>query len=359
MPLLCLFCCWDLEGRSQKAPTVFVKALSSFCLRSGVLYKRNFSSTGSAYLLVIPAALRSEVLEACHNEVTSGHLGYTRTLARVRQRYFWPRLTVAVKHHVRTCLDCQRRKSPPTKPAGLLQPVQAPRTPFDQIGMDILGPLPTSTAGNRWVIVATDYLTRYAETKAIQRGTAAEVAQFFIENVVLRHGAPSIVITDRGTAFTAALLEQVLMLSGATHRKTTADHPQTNGLTERLNKTIEDVLSMYVDVEHKKLRRNLAIYHFCIQHGQARNNPGDPVQPNSRKGSTNHVRCDASARMRRHRTGRRAVYRTSGRSKDTSRLANPGTKVRRKPLQFSSQNSRLPEQRQSMGLDAHTETRTP
>lgn len=117
--------------------------------------------------------------------------------------------------------------------------------------MDILGPLPTSTAGNRWVIVATDYLTRYAETKAIQKSTAVEVARFFIENIVLRHGAPTIMITDRGTAFTAAILDHVLMLSGTTHRKTTAYHPQTNGLTERLNKTIEDMLSMYVDVQHK------------------------------------------------------------------------------------------------------------
>lgn len=240
-----------LKGKSPKAPKIFARLLSSFCLRSEVLYKRNFSSIGATYLLVVPTALRPEVLRACHNEATSGHLGYTRTLARVQQRYYWPRLNAAVKHHVRACLDCQRRKSPPTKPAGLLQPVQVPRTPFDQIGMDILGPLPTSTAGNRWVIVATDYLTRYAETKAIPRGTAAEVAQFFIENIVLRHGAPTIVITDRGTAFTAALLDHVLALSGTAHRKTTAYHPQTNGLTERLNKTLEDMLSMYVDVEHK------------------------------------------------------------------------------------------------------------
>lgn len=240
-----------LEGRSQNAPKAFTRGLSSFCLRNNVLYKMNFSSDGSTYLLVVPTTLRSEVLQACHNEVTSGHLGYTRTLSRVRGRYYWPRLTATVKHHVRTCLDCQRRKSPPTKRAGLLHPVQIPTTPFDQIGMDLLGPLPTSSVGNRWVIVATDYLTRYAETKAIQRGTAEEVARFFIENIVLRHGAPSIVITDRGTAFTAALLDHVLVLSGTIHRKSTAYHPQTNGLTERLNKTLEDMLSMYVDIEHK------------------------------------------------------------------------------------------------------------
>lgn len=123
--------------------------------------------------------------------------------------------------------------------------------PFAQIGIDLLGPFPISDSGNRWVIVATDYLTRYAETKAIPSGTATEAARFFIENIVLRHGAPAIIITDKGAAFTAELLRIVLTLSGTAHRKTTAYHPQTNGLTERLNKTIADMLCMYVDVEHK------------------------------------------------------------------------------------------------------------
>lgn len=140
---------------------------------------------------------------------------------------------------------------PPTKPAGFLQPIDPPEVPFQQVGMDLLGPFPLSSSGNKWIIVATDYLTRYCETKAISRGTATEVAKFFVENIVLRHGAPTVVITDRGTAFTAQLLDEVLKLSCTSHRKTTAYHPQSNGLTERLNKTLADMLSMYVDIDHR------------------------------------------------------------------------------------------------------------
>lgn len=117
--------------------------------------------------------------------------------------------------------------------------------------MDLLGPFPTSSSENKWIIVATDYLTRYAETEAVPRGTAFEVARFFVHDIVLRHGAPAVLITDRGAAFTAELLQQVAKLTHTNHRKTTAYHPQTNGLTERLNKTLADMLSMYVDVEHK------------------------------------------------------------------------------------------------------------
>lgn len=151
----------------------------------------------------------------------------------------------------RYCRDCQRRKTPPEKPAGLLQPIDPPKAPFQQVGMDLLGPIPPSSSGNKWIVVAKDYLTRYCETKALPRGAAAEVAKFFIENIVLRHGAPKVLITDRGAAFTAQLIQEVLKLSCTSHRRTTAYHPQANGLTERLNKTVADMLSMYVDVDHR------------------------------------------------------------------------------------------------------------
>ena len=117
--------------------------------------------------------------------------------------------------------------------------------------MDLLGPFPTSTNGNKWIVVATDYLTSYAETASLPSGTAIKVASFFVKNIVLRHGAHVILISDRGTAFTAELTQQILRLSPTVHRKTTAYHPQTNGLTERLNETLADMLAMYVDVGHK------------------------------------------------------------------------------------------------------------
>ncbi|XP_049273750.1 uncharacterized protein LOC125759322 [Rhipicephalus sanguineus] len=114
--------------------------------------------------------------------------------------------------------------------------------------MDLLGPFPTSTYGNKWIAVATDYLTRYAETRPLASSNATEVGSYLV-NIVLRHGAPEVLITDRGTIFTAELTQQILRLSHTMHRRTTADHPQTKGLTERLNKTFVDMLAMYV--EHK------------------------------------------------------------------------------------------------------------
>lgn len=72
------------------------------------------------------------------------------------------------------------------------------------------GWIPTSTSGNKWIVVATDYHTRNAETKALLKGNAAEVAKFFVKNILLRHGAPEVLITDKGTAFTAELTQAIV-----------------------------------------------------------------------------------------------------------------------------------------------------
>ncbi|UYV72436.1 K02A2.6-like, partial [Cordylochernes scorpioides] len=161
------------------------------------------------------------------------------------------------------CSDCQRRKHQPQLPSGQLQPIPVPEVAFEKVGMDLLGRFPTSEGGNRWIIVCTDYLTKYAITKALPTSESMEVAKFFIEDVILKHGAPRELITDRGRNFTSSMISDLNNQCRITHRKTTAYHPQTNGLTERLNKTIADMLSMYVDVNHKDWDRILPFVTFA------------------------------------------------------------------------------------------------
>ncbi|KAM7282076.1 DDE-type integrase/transposase/recombinase [Ixodes scapularis] len=217
----------------------------------GVLYSENFGDNSSPWLLVIPADLREEIFRACHDDPTAWHLGYSRTLTKIREKYYWPRLPKTVHLYTRSCHECRRRKKPPTKPSGLLHPVAPPPTLFQQIGMNLLHPFPPSTSGNRWIIVTTNYLTRYARTKALPSGTAVEVAKFFIKSTDLRHSTPKVLNADCGSSFMAQLTQEILRLSSTSHRQTTAHHPQTNELTERLNITFADMISMYVDVEHK------------------------------------------------------------------------------------------------------------
>ncbi|UYV63130.1 hypothetical protein LAZ67_2003234, partial [Cordylochernes scorpioides] len=179
-----------------------------------------------------------------HDSPTAGHLGFTKAYDRIRKRYNWPGMYRTVRRYVAHCSDCQRRKHQTQLPSGHLQPIPVPEVAFEKVGMDLLGRFLTLEGGNRWIIVCTDYLTKYAITKALPTSESMEVAKFFIEDVILKHGAPRELITDRGRNFTSSMISDLNNQCRITHRKTTAYHPQTNGLTERLNKTIADMLSM-------------------------------------------------------------------------------------------------------------------
>ncbi|GFW46701.1 hypothetical protein TNCV_2830271 [Trichonephila clavipes] len=217
----------------------------------GILCRKNFDPDGKLWLPVIPKHLRVDILRHFHDAPTAGHLGFAKTYDRIRKRFYWPGMYRNVVRYVMHCRECQRRKSVPQRPPGRLVPIPPAIAPFHRIGIDLLGRFPKSAHGNKWIIVCTDYSTRYAITKALPTAEVDEIAKFLLEEIVLRHGAPRVIITDRGAVFRSRLVSSLVDLCNIDHRFTTAYHPQTNGLTERFNKTLADMLSMYVDVEQK------------------------------------------------------------------------------------------------------------
>ena len=113
-----------------------------------------------------------------------------------------------------------------------------------------MGPFLQSKAGNKYIIVAVDYVTKWAETKALPTSKAEQAAEFFVLNLVLRHGAPQYITTEQGKCFIAELTQNILAAFKTSHLMTTAYHPQANGQVERINHTLTDMLSIYVSTDH-------------------------------------------------------------------------------------------------------------
>ncbi|GFX71626.1 transposon Tf2-11 polyprotein [Trichonephila clavipes] len=209
----------------------------------------NFDPNGRKWLTIIPKHLRLEILQDFHDASTAGHPGFAKTYNRIRKRFFWPGLYRSVRRYVMHCREYQRRKSIPQKPPGVLIPIPPASAPFQRVGIDLLGRFSGSTKGNKWIIVCVDYLSRFTVTKALPTAEAEEVTKFITEEIVIKHETPRTILTDRGKVFESKLVTELGQLCSSKHRKTNGYHPQTNGLTERLNKTLEDMLLMYVDVE--------------------------------------------------------------------------------------------------------------
>ncbi|KZS03675.1 Uncharacterized protein APZ42_033546, partial [Daphnia magna] len=238
-----------------------------FCLKNGKLFKIKHL-WGQTYLrLCVPSEYTHIVLTKYHDDPTAGHLGIHKTLAKIGQRFHWPGLEKEVVSYVKSCKLCQSRKSPKIKPAGLLQCIRVSR-PFQNVGIDLLGPFTMSHTGNKMIIVAVDYLTKWVELSPLPSGKADVVSKFLVEHIVLRHGMPEKLISDRGKCFMADITQTILRTLGIQHKTTSSYHPQSNGQVERMNHTLATMISMYISEDQKDWDAQLK--HICFAYNTSR-----------------------------------------------------------------------------------------
>jgi hypothetical protein len=195
--------------------------------------------------IVIPKRMREEMLHAFHDSLIGGHLGIKKTYEKLAHKYYWKGLYNDVKMWISTCVDCSMKKGVQNKKVGNILDVPA-RKPWEIMGMDIIGPLPITRKGNRYILVFTEHFTKWVEAFPLSRIDSETIAKFFVEEVCFRHGFPDKLLSDRGRQLIGEVMTEVTKLLGIKQKTTTAYHPQTNGLTERFNKTLIVMLSMYV-----------------------------------------------------------------------------------------------------------------
>jgi hypothetical protein len=116
-------------------------------------------------------------------------------------------------------------------------------SPFYQIGIDIVGPLPRTQRGKKYIVTAMDYLTKWPEARALSEATAEKVADFIYEQIICQHGCPQIILTDHGTHFNNNMISHLMEKFEIKHLLSTPYHPQTNGLVEHFNRTLCESLS--------------------------------------------------------------------------------------------------------------------
>ncbi|XP_073803355.1 uncharacterized protein isoform X4 [Danio rerio] len=212
----------------------------TFVRIKGILYRQ----IGPRRQLVVPQCVREVVLHLSHSVPWAGHLGKNKTIARIKRYFYWPGLEGDVAQFCKSCPVCQKvslqrpRKAP-------LQPLPIITTPFERLGMDVVGPLEKSRSGNRFMLVITDYATRYPEVFPLRSVKAKSVATSLVQ-LFSRVGFPMEILTDQGTNFMSTLLKQVYRLLGIKSIRTTPYHPQTDGLTERFNQTLKQMLRKFV-----------------------------------------------------------------------------------------------------------------
>ncbi|GJW69484.1 reverse transcriptase domain-containing protein [Tanacetum coccineum] len=171
-----------------------------------------------------------EILSACYNGPTGGHHGANLTAKKIFDSgFFWLTIYKDAHEFVKNCDSCQRQGKTSQRDEMPQNSIQVCEI-FDIWGIDFMGPFPSSR-GNKYILVAVDYLSKWVKAKALPTNEARVICKF-LKSLFARFGAPRVIISDRGTHFCNDQFAKVMQKYGVTHRLSTAYHPQTSGQVE-------------------------------------------------------------------------------------------------------------------------------
>ena len=244
-------------SKSQEKPTDakwrkqhlyrYLQLWPQLLLVEGIVCRRYSPGPDSELITVpvLPHALQRDALYQAHDIPGSGHQGQDRTLQKLRLSAYWVGMSSDVTKYCLECTTCQQAKLPaPTKAPLVSLPVGRP---WEMLAIDVLE-VPLSTNGNHYLLVVQDYFTKWAEAFPMPDQTAKRITDVVVA-LCARMGLPRIIHSDQGRNFESTILHQTLQAFGVTKSHTTAYHPQGDGMVERLNRSILQLLRAYVTKE--------------------------------------------------------------------------------------------------------------
>ena len=214
----------------------FLREKDKLVIVKGVLYRKRLCDNIIKFQLVLPEEYRKAALQGCHDQV--GHLGRDRTLELLRDRYFWPGMTKEASDYVAHCERCIRRKIPPNR-APLINISSS--FPLELVCIDYLS-LESCKGGIEDILVVTDHFTKYAQAYPTKGQQATTVAKVLYDNFFMHYGFPAKLHSDQGRQFEGKVIAALCDLAGIEKTRTSPYHPMGNGLTERFNRTLINML---------------------------------------------------------------------------------------------------------------------
>ena len=202
--------------------------------------------TGEGFRAAVPGELQEEIIRMAHDHATSGHMGRRRTSFRVRQRFIWPGMYRDIREFCDGCIPCQRRQRPsPAKRAPMV--TEATSRPFERIAVDVTE-MPVSVKGNNCALVIMDYFSKYVRIYPMANQKTETILECLLD-WVYDFGVPDRLHSDQGSQFESRLFRAMCERLGIHKTRTTPYHPESDGMVERFNRTLKDMISKYIDAE--------------------------------------------------------------------------------------------------------------
>ncbi|KAL5020781.1 hypothetical protein ScPMuIL_002130, partial [Solemya velum] len=192
--------------------------------------------------------IEHRILTLAHDSTTGGHFGIKKTRDKIRQIFYWLGMREDVTDWIKTCTMCQTRKSPVPKFRAPLVNIQSSE-PMEIVAIDITGPFPVTSRDNKYILVVGDLYSKWIESYPIPDQEAKTVAQVLTYKFFTRFGVPKQLHSDQGGNFESKLFKELCSLLGINKTRTTAYRPESDGMIERFNRTMKNILSKYVQAD--------------------------------------------------------------------------------------------------------------
>ena len=237
----------DLSSEQEADPTLKAQRLlatkkeKGYAFEKGILTHTTSDELGDeCRRILVPKGRRKKVLEIAHSHILAGHFGRKKTFLRLSGRFLWPRMWQEVKEFVSSCSGCQKA-SRKDKARAPLQPLQVESEPFSKVAYDLVGPLPTSKAGFRYILTMMDLFTKFPAAVPLKRVDNLTVIEAMMD-IFSSYGLPKALLTDQGSVFTSKLTNAMCDQFGIKKIQTTPYHPQSDGALERFHASLKGML---------------------------------------------------------------------------------------------------------------------
>ena len=238
-------CCEIRRALAGEEVTLAVSNDAKQCVElDGALYHKDArrKSVDGQLQLVMPKAFRKDLIKEVHGGVLGGHFGVQRTLDAVKRHYWWHGMKKDVQGVVEGCPNCNARNAVRGASKPLLQPEARTAVPWERVGIDFTD-MAKTPEGYSKLLVMIDHATKFVIARPTKDGSAQTAAKGLFEDLICRYGAPTELWSDRGKPFIGEIAKFLADLYHIKRKFTSGYHPQTNGLTERFNRTINNELA--------------------------------------------------------------------------------------------------------------------
>ncbi|KAK1595957.1 hypothetical protein QYE76_059204 [Lolium multiflorum] len=230
------------------------RGFDDFYLHDGYLFKAN-------KICIPESSLRKLLLQESHGGGLMGHFGRDKTLSMLSTHYYWPRMKRDVERLCNRCTTCLQAKST-SNPHGLYIPLPIPYAPWSDISMDFVLGLPRTKHGHDSIFVVVDRFSKMAHFIPCHKSDdASHIASLFFREVVRLHGIPASIVSDRDVKFMSYLWKSLMAKFGVKLLFSSSSHPQTDGQTEVVNRSLSTLLRTLV-------KKNLKSWEDCLPHAE-------------------------------------------------------------------------------------------